>query len=106
MKRLAKEMGKTEADVERRVTEMKHFMIKQNQLIVVHQNIFRAEVAMHQRVGAAQGPCNKFFQKRRRLWHDRCAVFVVRLKSQRFEELFVGEDRRKFVPEPEAFAMN
>ena len=106
MKRLAEEVGEAEADVKRRVTEMKHFVIEQNQLVVMHENVLRAEVAMHQRVGAAQRPVNQFFQKRRHLWDDRCALLVVRFKSQCLEEMFAREDGRKFMPKPEAFAMN
>src|ERR1700722_11148429 len=106
MQRLAQKMGKTEADIECRVTEMQHFVIEQNQLAAVHQDILRAEVTMNQCVGAAQCPPNKFFKKRRRLWHDGCGIFIVRLKSQRFKKLLVSENGCKFVAEPETFAMN
>src|ERR1700730_8057680 len=106
VQRLAQEMGETEADVERRVTEMKHFVIKQNQPLAMYKNIFRTKIAVNQRVGTAQRPGDKLLEKGSGLRDRFCAVLVVRVQPQRYKEPFFGEDRLEFVPEPEAFTMD
>src|SRR5271166_1814434 len=106
VKRFAQEMGETEADVERWVTEMKHFVIKQDQSLAMYKNVFRTKIAVNQRVGATQRPCDKLFQKGSGLRDRFCAALVVRFQSQGCKEPFFGEDRLKFVPEPEAFTVD
>jgi len=81
-------------------------MIKQNQLLISHQNILGTEVAMDQRVRTTQCPFHSSFRNGAACWTTVGAVLIVRFKPQRSEELFIGEDRRQFVTELEAFAMN
>src|SRR6478672_2949772 len=63
VKGLAQKMGETETYIERRVAEMKDFVIEQDQSLVTDKNIFGTIIAVDQGVGASQRPHNKLLEK-------------------------------------------
>ena len=97
MVRFAQEMSERETQIESRVSEVNDFMVEQDQPVLVHENVFRAEIPVNQREASGQCFRDQSRQETRRLKIARGAEAIVRLQAQRLEKSPVGEKRSEFV---------
>ena len=88
MVRLAEQMGHAKAEVETGIAEVDDFVVEQNQPVLVHQHILRAEVAVDNRVLPGVGVVDQPPRKTRPPRAPATGgVPVIRLNPQRFEEI-------------------
>src|SRR5262249_35045459 len=89
---LAQKMRHGEADVEGGIAPVDNFVIEQDQLITVNENILRAVVAVDDRQATSARLSDELFEKRPSFRSLFRGVGVIRFDAERFEETAVVED--------------
>src|SRR5690242_450312 len=70
MVRFAENMREKKTYVERRIAEVNYFVVQQNQLFIVNQNIFRAEISVHDRDRSGVHSVYQRLKERSRFGYD------------------------------------
>src|SRR6185312_16529250 len=83
---LAQQVRQGKADVEGRVSEMDHFMIEQNKLPLVDENVLRAVIAMNDGQPGFKCLCNQIVEEGPGLGNLRGGISVVRFNAQALEK--------------------
>src|SRR6266481_6691047 len=92
----AQEMRETETDIECRLAEMGNFVVKQDQFILINQNVLRTEIPVNECFLPAERVGNQRAEKRLSGRHYDRTVFVVRFQAQCAEKRSIQEFRSEF----------
>src|SRR5207248_6288321 len=96
--RLAEQMGQGKADVESRIAEVEHFMVKQDQFALVHEDVFGAVVAVDETEAAGQCLCDQLPEEIARGGNLLRGVAIVGLDAERLEEGSILKQRVQVRP--------